>query len=1219
MKFYISLLLLNVLLFENKSFAQVCAGVDVTCVTYESRCSATGAVKINASGGSGNFSYKVTGAVSTSYTTSDSITGLSAGTYTVYIRDNAVNCTSAIANVVVDGNYADPRFLLTGTDVTCIHGTNGTISAIDQQFGRGPFSYAIISPSASHVGDVSVTGTFTGLSAGDYLIQLSDSCGGLQTRSITLLDYDWWINSHTEIKTNCNELGVTVNLIDNKGNTNASGTVFNGYLYGVTTTAGDTTWYSTKTFTDTIGSARSADIVVKDLCGNTKKVSWIDTSIPSVANAVLQVATGCNEVTASITGQQNLTTPYYCLYDSSGTLLTCDSTGVFSGLTYGSYCIRIQNSCYDTLIERCFTVGPVIPNGGVVAYSNISCNSFTATITGGTNLINAQYCLYDSLSNLITCNSTGIFDNLNFGSYCINITDGCYDTTIVRCFSFNHPVPVIGNTNTSNFSCAGFTLSVDSSSNVFNPQYCLYDSTGALITCNNTGVFDTLTYGSYCIHLTDSCSDTTVIKCITVSRPTPGISGIKTSAMGCAGFSATVQGQQNFFNPLYCLYDSSGAIIICNTTGVFDTLSYGAYCIHITDSCFDSTIVQCFSLYKPVTSLSGSVKISNKNCSTFTASLQGQGQNLTSPQYCLYSDTTLITCNYTGVFDSLAYGSYCIHVKDSCYDTTIIKCFSVNPSPASISVNANPSCVLGKTDLSVLFNGGTTSPYYVYVYNPSGVLVASDTSNSTNIHLRYLIPLDSGLKYEVIGVNGCGSKDTVFVKPDISYFTRTISTQAKCPGALFPNGSTDATLIISTNFNGPVPKIIKKNGSTANIVYTTHTHTSAADTYNFLQLEPATYIFSTVDDNCGLIRYDTVNVSPYTYPALQKSAAYQCDNNAFSVGTSVTGGVSPMMYEIIQSTPATPSIVSPPQSSPIFTINNGNIYSLVRLRVTDACGNASLNDASVLPLAVMTIDVSTDCLYGASVLSVDSSMANATYSWYRKTSVTDSILISTSPSYFLDSVMPSDTGQYVCRVSVNKGCLTRLAYYNLTGNCIVALPGQVQMNLSASAQKNGAALLWNVSNDQNVIKYIVEKSQTKNGVFISIGEVSTTGTYKAGKYNYTDYLFNNTSYYRIKAVTANGKIVYSNIFQLNGVFSDLQIFPNPATDGFVIKVKDSKNQLYTIALYNLYGQIISHSTQTISGNIIRIKRPANLAPATYIVSLYNHQEGQRITGAVILK
>ena len=88
-----------------------------------------------------------------------------------------------------------------------------------------------------------------------------------------------------------------------------------------------------------------------------------------------------------------------------------------------------------------------------------------------------------------------------------------------------------------------------------------------------------------------------------------------------------------------------------------------------------------------------------------------------------------------------------------------------------------------------------------------------------------------------------------------------------------------------------------------------------------------------------------------------------------------------MMYEIIQSTPATPSIVSAKQNSPVFTINNGTIYSLVRLRVTDACGNASLNDASVLPLAVMTVDVSLDCMYSTSVLSVDSSIANATYSW----------------------------------------------------------------------------------------------------------------------------------------------------------------------------------------------------------------------------------------------
>jgi hypothetical protein len=49
------------------------------------------------------------------------------------------------------------------TDVTCNNGNDGTITVTGQNFGRAPFSYKIIAPSASSVGTVSVAGVFTGI------------------------------------------------------------------------------------------------------------------------------------------------------------------------------------------------------------------------------------------------------------------------------------------------------------------------------------------------------------------------------------------------------------------------------------------------------------------------------------------------------------------------------------------------------------------------------------------------------------------------------------------------------------------------------------------------------------------------------------------------------------------------------------------------------------------------------------------------------------------------------------------------------------------------------------------------------------------------------------------------------------------------------------------------------------------------------------------------
>jgi hypothetical protein len=123
------------------------------------------------------------------------------------------------------------------------------------------------------------------------------------------------------------------------------------------------------------------------------------------------IITTCNSITATITGQTNLTNPYYCLYDSADVLISCDSSGVFTNIPYGRYCIKIKNdsTCYDTLIIRCFIVQRPIPSVGVnVNILNLACLTFTASIGDTTNLSNPLFCIYTPANVLIACNSTPI-------------------------------------------------------------------------------------------------------------------------------------------------------------------------------------------------------------------------------------------------------------------------------------------------------------------------------------------------------------------------------------------------------------------------------------------------------------------------------------------------------------------------------------------------------------------------------------------------------------------------------------------------------------------------------------------------------------------------------------------------------------------------------------------------------------------------------------------
>lgn len=171
--FYLLTLLLFLL---GSAFGQDCSSLQISYSATESRCVATGSITVNVTGGSGNFNYQVSGALSTPLTSSNHITGLKAGTYTITVKDLTNGCTKQLANAYVPGTYQDPRFQLVKTDPGC-SGNNGTIAVTNQQFGRGPFLYTIVSPSPSSVGVSNTSGSFSGLTPGEYTIRLQDSCG----------------------------------------------------------------------------------------------------------------------------------------------------------------------------------------------------------------------------------------------------------------------------------------------------------------------------------------------------------------------------------------------------------------------------------------------------------------------------------------------------------------------------------------------------------------------------------------------------------------------------------------------------------------------------------------------------------------------------------------------------------------------------------------------------------------------------------------------------------------------------------------------------------------------------------------------------------------------------------------------------------------------------------------------------------------------------------
>jgi hypothetical protein len=1190
--------------------AQTCS-LSMSAVTTESRCKATGNIAVTVTGGSGNYNYTVTGSSFSTNTSSSNIGGLSAGVYTVTVKDISTSCTVSQTGIAVGGNYQDPRFILSASDETCQDAGNGTITVNNIQFGRAPFLFKIIAPSASNVGMSNGTGVFNNLVAGTYTIQLSDSCGGIQTRVATIAHYDWFATIAAFSKPTCDSFQISVTATDGKGNTNISNpALFTSFLYGATVTPGDTVWSASRTFRIFKGNKRSGIVIIKDGCGNNWYITITDYAKPSANASVSITNTACSGYSASITGQQNLNNPQYCLYDNTNTQVSCNSTGVFNNIPYGlNYYIAIKDVCYDTTFTRAVIAYQSVPYAdNYVTITNRNCTGFTASAPWN-NITNPQFCIKDSDNVVVACNTTGVFNNLPYGPYCLVITDPCTGGVISRCFTERQPKPVVSSVVASNKSCATFTATVVGQANTTNPQYCLYDATNTLVGCNTTGVFNNLPYGSYCMHMQNdaACYDTTIISCFSVGAPIPSAAAAVTiSNKACTTFSAAIAGQQNFNNPQYCLFDTANVQMACNNTGVFNGIAYGSYCIKIKNdpACFDTTITRCFTVAALQPAVAATVTISNKACTTFSATVGGL-TNLTNPVFSLFDATnTLVTTNTTGVFSNLLFGDYCVQVKNdaACFDTTITRCFQQYGASLGLNASSTASCVLGNTNLSVVVSNGV-GPFTATVYNPGGVIEAVYTGGSTTINITDLPSLPPAAQYKIVVESAC-QKDSINVIPVKNTLTRNINANAKCPGGLWLNGSGD--LLVTAQFSGGTvtPSISSKNGTPVSINYSS----VSGSNYTFNNMEPATYVVKYTLSVCGGASvYDTFALKPYDYPNLDKSAVYQCNNNNFSVSAAVTGGVAPYTYEVIGSIPALPSITAAPQAAATFSIGNGVNYSLVRLRAIDACGNATINDASILPLANTIITASSDCYYTDINLSVDT-VANATYTWYRKTSATDSVVVSTNQTHTIAYLLPSDTGTYVNVMSVNSGCLTKISSFRITGMCggLLAVNG---LTFTAAAEKENVQVKWTTLKGFNASKFYVEKS-TDGQHFTEIGSaaVAYNNSTSASQYFFSDlHPVTGKNFYRLRIISTNGKVSYSNIATVNrkGTVS-VSVMPNPVVESFTIKFEPSITSNYNVSLMSADGKTVMNNNYAVRpGDAKTIQRPGGTATGVYYLVVMN--------------
>ena len=127
------------------------------------------------------------------------------------------------------------------------------------------------------------------------------------------------------------------------------------------------------------------------------------------------------------------------------------------------------------------------------------------------------------------------------------------------------------------------------------------------------------------------------------------------------------------------------------------------------------------------------------------------------------------------------------------------------------------------------------------------------------------------------------------------------------------------------------------------------------------------------------------------------------------------------------------------------------------------------------------------------------------------------------------------------------------------------------LSISANANKNNAQVKLVVAQQVNILKYQLEKSSDGSS-FEKAEEQYPKLLAGNATYIFTDYNFNQTSYYRVVALDNDGRKQYSGQVVLKKAEHDnsLFVFPNPCSN--YLNITGDAKELSSIRIFNNLGQ-----------------------------------------------
>lgn len=1152
------------------------SGLSFTVSTIVSSCGTNnGSITATATGGAAPLQYSIDGAT---YQGGNVFTGLGAANYIVYVKD-ANGCI--VTRPATVGTVSGPTLTVTVQQQATCGSASGVIRATGSG-GVAPLTYNIDGGAFQPIGIFIVA-------AGLHTILVKDATGCLSPAQSVTITSSGSGNAITDVTFTVNDvLGCTgEGRIKNlKGVPSGGGNHYEFSLDGgAFTTANQFRPVSIGTHTIT---ARN-----DDGCTFTKLVT-IGSGVPATATAT-STATACNASTGTITiNGIGVNRPYHASIDGSAIWNTFFPPGAnsftFTGLSVGTHSITmaddadftagspdIPGACLTTIFVVVPSIGgPDIAvslvnptcnanNGSVNAVGSGGAGSYTYNIDGGAYF------------------PSGVFNNLAPGNHAITVKDASGCISGVNVTLINAAAPTL----TASLQSASCNLynGIITASATGGTAPLQYSINGTIFQSSN--IFSGLAPGSYTLYVKDATECYTTLP-VTIANTSLPLTTAFTIAASCNNNDGSIVASGTGGTLPYT-FSINGTVY--QSSGTFNNLAAVFYTVYIKDArgCVTTTGVTVANAGGPVITAASSTPANCGNATgSITVTASGGGGGLEYSK----DGTNFQLLN---TFNGLIPGTYIITVRDinGCVNTRAVSVANLLGPQTLTAAIVHAACGSNNGTITATASGGSAP----LLYSIDGTLFqGSNIFNNVPAGNYTLYVRDVNLCLKTLPVNVLNLAGTSL---------SATSSPASC-------GKSDGTITASAS-GGTMALTYSKDGVT---YQTSNIFTGlAANTYLIRVrdargcIDSMNVTVTTTNGFSGLLAASPGGLQVSTTAAVAVTGTTYLDTFCNLIARVVPSGASPVGGSISSRVIIDPSI----------QLYNNEPYVQRHFDIEPAT-NAATSTATVIlyfrDQEFVEFNLNRTGFPALPTVAnggnADPNITNVRVTQYHGLSIFPHNSGNPAPGFYTNP-----TGFLIVPTAVNYN--STFNYWEVTipvngfsgfyvhTNLFAPLP--IVLNyFTGTRQGNDHLLNWKVTCNSTPSATLILERRADGVNFSTIYSITATALRCNQPFDYADVApLPGVNYYRLKMISADGKIDYSNIVALTNSTKGFDIFsisPNPVTNSsFSLNLFSSSAAPVEIKIMDMQGRLVDQQARNITAGLNSINFNVEKLPSgTYAIS-----------------